>query len=125
MKKIMALGLALAMLAGCARNLEQDVYTSGNTVGKVVQGVIVSARPVTVKDQDDTSNAGVGALGGGVAGGVAGSAIGKGKGSALAAVGGAIAGAVIGAYAEDALSTQSGMEYVVKLAAATLMMRSR
>jgi outer membrane lipoprotein SlyB len=115
MKKLALIGVALLALGGCARNLSQDVYTSNNTVGKVLTGTLVSARPVTVKDQDDTSSGGAGTLAGGALGGVAGSAVGDGTGQLLATVGGAIAGAVAGAYAEDALSTQGGMEYIIRL----------
>ena len=110
-----ALFTAAAMLAGCARNLDSNTVSSSATAGKVVYGTVISARPVTIKDHTKLQDNTAGGLAGGAAGGIAGSAIGRGKGSDIAAIGGAIAGAVLGAYAEDALSTQNGYEYIVKL----------
>ncbi|MCB2082049.1 MAG: hypothetical protein KDD76_05380 [Rickettsiales bacterium] len=102
-------------LTGCSRHMGSTVYSSGATVGKVVEGTIVSAQPVTIKDIDDPSKAGLGAMGGGVVGGIGGSGLGKGKGSALAAAGGAIAGAIVGSLVEDELNTSQGMQYIVRL----------
>ncbi len=108
--------LATAVLASaCARNLDGATYTSGNTVGKVTYGTIVSARSVTVKDSDKLEGNALGGIAGGALGGVAGSAVGKGTGRSLATVGGAILGAVGGAYAQDQLGTQTAFEYIVKL----------
>lgn len=109
--------LSVCILSACGRNLEGDVYTSSDTVGKVLQGTIVSAREVTVKDQDDL-NGSFGAIAGGVMGGISGSAVGGGTGQALATAGGAILGTIAGSVAEDALSTQAAFEYVIELNAA-------
>ncbi len=106
---------ATSMLSACARNIAGDTYTSGNTVGKVTYGTVVSARQVTVKDHDKLEQNALGGLAGGVAGGVAGSSVGGGTGKGLATVGGAIAGAMLGAYAQDQLTTQTGIEYIVQL----------
>jgi outer membrane lipoprotein SlyB len=103
------------MLSACGRNMGGDVYSSDSSVGKVLYGTVVSARTVTIKDKESNKEPGVGAIAGGVAGGVAGSTVGGGTGSALSAIGGALAGAVLGNLAEDQLSTQSGMEYIVQL----------
>lgn len=102
-------------LSACARNLDSNTYTSDNTVGKVVPGVIVSARAVTVKDADEVQDNTIGAVSGGLLGGVGGSTVGGGTGQSLATIGGAIAGAVAGAYLEDQLGTQEAAEYVVRL----------
>lgn len=113
---LVAVSLAgVLLLSACARNMQGDVYSSGSSVGKVVYGTVVSARQVTIKDNEDPNNNGLGAIAGGVAGGVGGSEIGKGKGSVIGAIGGALAGAMIGAVAEDQLSTTSGYEYIVEL----------
>jgi outer membrane lipoprotein SlyB len=106
---------ALLLVSACARNMQGDVYSSSSSVGKVVYGTVVSVRQVTIKDNEDPNNNGLGAIAGGVAGGVGGSEIGKGKGSVIGAIGGALAGAMIGAVAEDQLSTTSGYEYIVEL----------
>lgn len=114
-KSLMVTFSAITLLAGCARNIDGATYTSGNTVGKVTYGTIVSARQVTVKDHDKLEQNGLGGLAGGVAGGVAGSTIGGGTGKGLATVGGAVLGAVAGAYVQDQLSTQNGIEYIVQI----------
>ncbi len=107
--------LSSLVLTGCARNMGSDVYTSTASAGKVLEGKVISARPVTIKETDKLANNQVGGLGGGLAGAVAGSAIGAGKGQIAATIGGAILGAVAGAVAEDALSKSEGMEYVVRI----------
>tara|TARA_B100001564_G_C20314837_1_gene522923 strand:- start:68 stop:490 length:423 start_codon:yes stop_codon:yes gene_type:complete len=80
-----------------------------------MEGVILSARPITIKGSDNLSDNAAGGLAGGLAGGIGGAAIGKGKGSAAAAVGGAVAGAVVGALAQEYLSTGEGIEYIIKV----------
>lgn len=115
MRSIIACITAMLVLAACARNIEGSTYTSDNTVGKVTYGTIVSARQVTVKDNDKLEKNALGGLAGGVAGGVAGSSIGGGSGKGLATVGGAVLGAVAGAYMQDQLTTQTGFEYIVQL----------
>jgi outer membrane lipoprotein SlyB len=120
MKSILVAALAIVALSGCSRNLSSDVYSSSATVGKVFYGAIVSARPVTIKENDRLQDNDTGILGGALAGGVAaGSTIGKGDGAAVAAVGGALVGAALGAVAEDQLGTTTGYEYIVQLDAPT------
>lgn len=119
MRSMTAAFLATTLLiAGCSRNLDSNTYTSSSTVGKVVYGTVVSARQVTVKENDKLEQNTMGGLAGGVAGGVAGSAIGGGTGRSLATVGGAIGGAVLGAMIQDQLGTSTGTEYIVQLDAA-------
>lgn len=114
-RTVIALIATAAFATACARNLDGSTYTSGNTVGKVTYGTIVSARTVTVKDHDKLEQNALGGLAGGVAGGVAGSTIGGGSGRTLSTIGGAVLGSVAGAYAQDQLSTQSANEYIVQL----------
>ena len=115
MKSAVALFVVLALISGCSRNLSSDNYTSGATSGKVLQGTIISARAVTIKEHDKLQDNTMGGLAGGAAGAVGGSAIGHGNGSLAGAVGGAIVGAVGGALVEDALGTSEGVEYLVKI----------
>lgn len=115
MKKFTAILTAAIALSACGRNLDSSTYTSGAPVGKVVYGTVISARQVTIKDNDSTDENVVGGLAGGALGGVAGSTIGGGSGKSLATIGGVIAGAMIGAAAEDELSTSTGTEYIVQL----------
>jgi outer membrane lipoprotein SlyB len=103
------------VLASCARDLSSNVYTSDSTLSLTVEGVVVSARPVTVKNTDKTGDNTGGMLAGGVMGGVLGSNVGKGGGNAIATVGGALAGAAAGAVLQDKLGTSKGYEYMVKV----------
>lgn len=118
MKTFVLVAVAALSLAACGRNLDSSTYSSGAPVGKVVYGTVLSARQVTVKDNDDSQKNVLGGVAGGALGGVAGSSIGGGTGRSLATIGGVIAGAMLGSAAEDQLSTSTGNEYIVQLDAA-------
>lgn len=113
MKKTFALFFALVLTA-CGANLNIDRYeTSGaGHVNTVSEGVIINVRPVTIATEDGE----VGQLAGGIVGGVAGSMV---SDNALAQTIGTVGGAVLGGYlggkAQEGLSMQRGMEYIVKL----------
>lgn len=114
--KLVTLALVSTLLVtGCARNMASNVYTSDAPVGKVLEGTVISSRPVTIKNSDKLENNGLGMLGGGILGGVAGSGIGNGTGQGIATVGAAIAGAAIGSVVQDQLGKSNGMEYIVRL----------
>ena len=121
MKKILTLAVAFT-LAACGANLNVDRYeTSGaGTVNTVSEGVIVNARPVTIATENGetiaTENGEVGQLAGGIVGGVAGSMVGDSTlVQTIGAVGGAVLGGYVGGKAQEGLSAQRGMEYIVKL----------
>jgi outer membrane lipoprotein SlyB len=103
---------AVISLSGCARDLSSSVYTSDSTLNIVLEGQILSARNVKIKENDklgqNTQGATIGSLGGGAAGYST-------RGGGAAVIGGAIVGGIIGAATEQALSTAQGMEYVVKV----------
>jgi outer membrane lipoprotein SlyB len=107
--------VTLALTSGCARDMGSTVYTSSNAVGKVLEGTVLSARQVTIKDNDKPQDNVAGMLGGGLLGGVAGASIGKGTGQGVAAIGGALAGAALGNVVQGQLGKSQGMEYVVRL----------
>lgn len=114
--RLFSLVISLALVvSGCARNMNSTTYTSSSAGGVVLEGTIVSARAVTIKDTDKLQDNALGGLGGAAVGGVAGNSVGGGKGRTAATVGGALAGAVAGALIQDQLSTSEGMEYIVKL----------
>ncbi len=115
MKNIFFVLICSVFLVSCHRNMDSSVYTQQNTIGVVVEGVVVSARQVKVKEAERLQDNALGGLAGGAGGAVAGSGIGKGRGSTLAGIGGAVAGAVAGAMIQDALSTTTAMEYIVKI----------
>ncbi len=115
-KKLLVVFFAInILLSSCGRDMNSNVYTSSAPVGKVLEGVVVSARPVKIKDNDKLQDNTLGMVVGGLAGGVGGAQIGKGKGQLAAAAGLGLAGAALGAVAQDKLSTSDGMEYVVRL----------
>lgn len=113
MKKFFILTTAIALTA-CGANLDIDRYeTSGaGTVNTVSEGVIISARPVTIA----TENGDVGQLAGGIVGGVAGGMVSDNTlAQTIGAVGGAVLGGYLGGKAQEGLSAQTGLEYIVKL----------
>lgn len=113
MKKTLSLVLCSALLAGCADNINSDHYSTNATgkISTVSQCTVLSVRPVNVN-----SDSGSGTLIGGLAGGVAGSTIGGGSTAhTLGAVGGALLGGLAGNMAEKGLTSQTGLEYILKL----------
>ena len=60
--KIMAFVMALLLLQGCARDLSSDVYTSSSTFNLALEGTVLSARKVTVKDSDRLQGNDIGAI---------------------------------------------------------------
>lgn len=113
--KIFVVAMILSVLTGCARDLSSNTYTSDSTLSLTLEGKVVSARPVTIKENDKLSGNTGGMLAGGLLGGAIGTNIGKGGGRTVGVVGGALAGAAAGALIQDKLSTSSGIEYIVKL----------
>ncbi len=111
-KTILSLFTATALM-GCQSNINSDHYSTSQTgrVSNVSQCTVLNVRYVGVNN-----DSGSGALIGTIAGGVAGSTIGGGsRAHTLGAVGGALLGGLVGAEAEQGLSSQTGIEYVVKL----------
>ena len=106
--------LGLSLLAGCASSLSPDVYTTSGAgqIHRVVKGVVISSRIVKVTGNGDLS---VGGIAGGALGAIAGSEIGGGTGSLASGIGGALLGGLAGNQIQKGLSTQTGVEYVVKL----------
>ena len=111
---VICMGLSVA---ACQRQISGDVV-QGRTMGSAVRterGVVESARYVTVQENDTLQGNTAGGLIGALAGGAAGSLIGGGTGRAIAIGAGAIAGAAAGALAQQQLSNQNAIEYVVRL----------
>lgn len=106
--------LSLSLLAGCASSLSPDVYTTSGAgqVQHVAKGVVTSTRVVKVTGNGEL---GVGGIAGGALGAIAGSEIGGGRGSLASGIGGALLGGLAGNQIQKGLSTQTGVEYVVRL----------
>lgn len=109
-----ALCISLALGLNACANISPDTVTASdaNEIQSAVEGVIVSKRNVTVKED---SNA-IGTLAGAGLGAVAGSAVGGGNMRYITGIAGAVAGGAAGNAIEDKLTTQQGVEYIVKLA---------
>ncbi|HZH28127.1 MAG TPA: glycine zipper 2TM domain-containing protein [Azospirillaceae bacterium] len=107
--------LMLAPLGACTSSYSPNTIT-GTSVGAVnrtVPGTVVSARPVTLRPDDDRN---YGTAIGGVAGGVAGSALGGNtRAGILGALGGAVLGGLAGNVVADRATQETGIEYVVRL----------
>jgi outer membrane lipoprotein SlyB len=108
---------AFLLLTACARNISPQEYTEQaiGEVSETYQGMVLSARNVMVRGADKLDQNGMGILLGGAGGGIAGNQFGAGSGNAAATVGGVVVGGLLGALAQNALSEQPGVEYVVKI----------
>jgi outer membrane lipoprotein SlyB len=107
-----AAGLAV-VLGGCASS-DPDIISRDNTqtMSKVLDGVVLSVRQVTV----DGSQSGVGAMVGGVVGAIGGSAgSGVQRESQVLGVLGAVAGAAAGNAAERLVTKEDAIEILVQL----------
>jgi outer membrane lipoprotein SlyB len=108
LRVLLAASVALMFMSGCARDLSSSVYTSDSTLSLTLEGVVISARPVTIKNKDKLEANSTGM----VAGGMLGATTGGNGGDMIA---GMVAGAAIGALVEGQLGVSEGFEYIVKL----------
>ncbi|HCP77733.1 MAG: hypothetical protein CML16_11125 [Pusillimonas sp.] len=119
MLRISVAAVCVALLAGCANNINPNTYSvsSVGQVNRTIAAVIVSAR-----DVDISGTSGVGATAGVAAGATAGSAIGGGtRSNVLGAIGGAVIGGIAGAAIENSATQKTGIEYVVQTSNGNLM----
>ena len=112
MKRIAASALVLAFLAACTTTSPDVIRKDdANRMATVIDGTVLSIRPVTV----DGSQSGGGAAAGAVVGGVAGSSVGGRRESIAVGVLGAVAGAVIGNAVERSATREEAVEIMVQL----------
>lgn len=118
-KVLLVAALTVVSATACTTNLSSGTYSTygASTMQQVVPGVVVSARSVQVANDNNT----VGTVAGAALGGLAGSTIGHGAGSVAGAVGGALLGGLAGNQIEKQVTTQTAMEYVVKLSNGTMV----
>lgn len=113
MKKSFLALLTATTLMGCQSNINSDHYSTNQTghISTVSQCTVLNVRYVGVNNDSNS-----GTLIGSIAGGVAGSTIGSGStANTLGAVGGALLGGLVGSATEQGLSSQTAIEYIVKL----------
>jgi outer membrane lipoprotein SlyB len=110
-RTLIAVALA-ATLAACATS-SPDVISrqDAQRMSTVIDGTVLSVRPVVV----DGSQSGAGAAAGGVVGGIAGSSVGNRRESAAVGVLAAVAGAVVGNAIERTATREDALEILVQL----------
>ncbi len=114
MNKIIILLLSIPfILAGCASEQGGDVYSRDQV--REVQHFKVGTVESMHKVRIEGTKTPIGSTAGAVAGGIAGSGASSGKTGQVAAVLGAVVGGMAGAAAEEGLTRENGIEYVIKL----------
>ena len=112
-KLFLGLAFSTLLLSGCASNINSDHYdtSAAGRISTVSQCTVLNVRYVGVSNDGST-----GTLIGGLAGGIAGSTIGGGSTAhTLGAVGGALLGGMVGGATEKGVTSQTGIEYILKL----------
>lgn len=109
----MALTATVIMSTGCISDLSGNTFSRDETrsAASVAYGTVIEVREGKIEG----TKSGVGAIAGGALGAIAASEIGGGTGKALATVGGGLLGAGAGAAAEEAVTSQKGLEITVRL----------
>lgn len=112
MKRIAASTLLVAVLAACTTTSPDVIHRNdANRMATVLDGTVLSTRPVTVEG----NQSGGGAAAGAVVGGIAGSSVGGHRESVAVGVLGAVAGAVIGNAVERSATREEAVEILVQL----------
>lgn len=112
MKRTAASLLLVAVLAACSTTSPDVVSRNdANRMATVVDGTVLSTRPVTVEG----NQSGGGAAAGAVVGGVAGSSVGGHRDSIVGGVLGAVVGGVIGNAVERSATREEAVEILVQL----------
>jgi outer membrane lipoprotein SlyB len=107
-----ALAALALVMAGCSTTSPDVIKREdAQRMSNVLDGVVLSTRPVTVEG----SQSGIGAAAGGVAGGVAGSSIGGRRDGIVGGVIGAVAGGVVGNVVERQATREEAIEILVQL----------
>jgi outer membrane lipoprotein SlyB len=103
----------LAAASAACTTTSPDVIQrdDANRMATVLDGVVLSTRPVTVEG----NQSGIGATAGGVVGGVAGSSVGGRREAVAVGVIGAVAGAVAGNAIERMSTREEAVEVLVQL----------
>jgi outer membrane lipoprotein SlyB len=108
-----ATALALALAMGACTTTSPDVINrqDAQRMATVLDGIVLSLRPVTVEG----TQSGVGATAGGVVGGIAGSSVGGRREAVAVGVIGAVVGGVVGNAVERMSTREEAVEILVQL----------
>lgn len=109
---LLVTALSLTIM-GCTPNISPDVTqaSNANTMQTAIPGTIIAKHMVTVKG-DNT----IGTVAGGALGAIGGSAIGGStRANLIAGIAGAGLGAAAGNVIQNKMTTQKGIEYVIRL----------
>ena len=112
MKRLLAAAAVLAVLAACTTT-SPDVINKNDAqrMSTVLDGVVLSTRPVVVEG----SQSGIGAVAGGVTGAIAGGSVGGRRESAAVGVIGAVVGGVVGNTVERFGTREEAVELLIQL----------
>ena len=112
MKRLLAATAVMAILAACTTT-SPDVINKNDAqrMSTVLDGVVLSTRPVVVEG----SQSGIGAAAGGVTGAVAGASVGGRRESVAVGVIGAVVGGVVGNAAERFGTREEAVELLIQL----------
>ena len=112
---LVAIATAIAVVASLAActTTSPDVIARGDAqrLSTVIDGEVLSTRPVTV----DGSQSGLGGVAGGVIGGVAGSSVGGSREAVAVGIIGAVVGGIVGNAAERMGTREEAVELLIQL----------
>jgi outer membrane lipoprotein SlyB len=112
MKRLLVATALVASLAACSTTSPDVISRSdAQKMSTVIDGVVLSTRPVTVEG----SQSGAGAAAGGVIGGVVGSSVGGSREAVAVGVLGAVIGGIVGNAAERYGTREEAVELLVQL----------
>lgn len=110
-RTLLALATAFALAACTTTSPDVVSRNDAQRMATVIDGVVLSVRPVVV----DGTQSGIGGVTGGVVGGIAGSSVGGRREAAVIGVLGAVVGGVIGNATERAATREDAVELLVQL----------
>ena len=108
---VLACALIVSLTACTTTSPDVVSRNDAQRMATVIDGVVLSLRPVTV----DGSQSGVGATAGGVVGGIAGASVGGRRESMVIGVLGAVVGGVVGNAVERSSTREEAVEVLVQL----------
>ena len=110
-RTLLALTVAATLAASSTTSPDVISRNDAQRMSNVLDGVVLSVRPVTVEG----NQSGAGAVAGGVVGGIAGSSVGGRRESGVVGILAAVAGGVVGNAIERNATREEALEIMVQL----------